>query len=521
MRLELPTHLSAHKVSPVLRAALDSRVPKITFVTAPKTMIFPTGVTQLAAVLTKLQQDGVTIGFDFSADELVGMDLDRAGLLEVLDLPRFAGGGRNYRPIVPVSSLGEGWEHTVRRVLKMVAAQPGAEASAIRAMEWVLLECVENIQKHSDTPWPAFLFAEASKQGVEVVICDGGQGLKSALGMDDTQAAIEHALGLGRGLHFMKEVLHANQGKFCVWTGDLRYKERGKSTVFFEEMEPTLGVGFELKIKYKNPIDIDKILGSRAACHHLPPLTQVDPTLVPFRTVGQRLLWAYANLCMAHAAFSKGGTTYTDRDFGLRNYMWRKFKTREYNPRSLARDEKVKMKRALNCEYCGAGENLSADHLVPTSKGGPDTGDNLVRACRSCNSSKNNRDLFVWYASKAKFPPLLLARRYLKLCIKITEEAGELDTALVEYDGGLPFDLEAVPIAFPEPADLTLEVEFEVVNPHMDALKTALETIAEARGLTLEDTDRERILSCSDEFTMRRWVGSAALAHNTHEIFAA
>jgi 5-methylcytosine-specific restriction endonuclease McrA len=42
------------------------------------------------------------------------------------------------------------------------------------------------------------------------------------------------------------------------------------------------------------------------------------------------------------------------------------------------------------CQYCGApAENL--DHVVPRSKGGAHAWDNVVAACRRCNSRKENR----------------------------------------------------------------------------------------------------------------------------------
>src|SRR5438034_7782870 len=42
------------------------------------------------------------------------------------------------------------------------------------------------------------------------------------------------------------------------------------------------------------------------------------------------------------------------------------------------------------CQYCGAtAENI--DHVVPRSRGGTHTWDNVVAACRRCNSRKENR----------------------------------------------------------------------------------------------------------------------------------
>jgi 5-methylcytosine-specific restriction endonuclease McrA len=46
-----------------------------------------------------------------------------------------------------------------------------------------------------------------------------------------------------------------------------------------------------------------------------------------------------------------------------------------------------------SCQYCGLrGDRLmTVDHVVPKSKGGPSTWENLVCACMRCNNRKNNR----------------------------------------------------------------------------------------------------------------------------------
>lgn len=43
------------------------------------------------------------------------------------------------------------------------------------------------------------------------------------------------------------------------------------------------------------------------------------------------------------------------------------------------------------CQYCGSKQNLTIDHVIPKSKGGKDTWDNVVAACATCNVSKGNR----------------------------------------------------------------------------------------------------------------------------------
>lgn len=53
----------------------------------------------------------------------------------------------------------------------------------------------------------------------------------------------------------------------------------------------------------------------------------------------------------------------------------------------LARDH-------YTCQYCGATPgkaDLSVDHVVPRSRGGETTWENVVAACRRCNVRKGNR----------------------------------------------------------------------------------------------------------------------------------
>jgi len=59
--------------------------------------------------------------------------------------------------------------------------------------------------------------------------------------------------------------------------------------------------------------------------------------------------------------------------------------------------ELVRERDGEACQYCGktalAGE---ADHILPLSKGGSDTLDNLVWACSECNAQKKDMTLREW-----------------------------------------------------------------------------------------------------------------------------
>jgi 5-methylcytosine-specific restriction endonuclease McrA len=43
------------------------------------------------------------------------------------------------------------------------------------------------------------------------------------------------------------------------------------------------------------------------------------------------------------------------------------------------------------CQYCGSTKHLTLDHVLPRSKGGTHTWDNVVAACERCNASKGDR----------------------------------------------------------------------------------------------------------------------------------
>lgn len=61
------------------------------------------------------------------------------------------------------------------------------------------------------------------------------------------------------------------------------------------------------------------------------------------------------------------------------------------------------------CQYCGASaENI--DHVVPRSKGGLHAWDNVVAACRPCNTRKRDR-LLEDSGMKLKRPPVVPRER--------------------------------------------------------------------------------------------------------------
>ncbi len=79
----------------------------------------------------------------------------------------------------------------------------------------------------------------------------------------------------------------------------------------------------------------------------------------------------------------------------LKNYyqrIWheediRRRKATYYTSREEVRDEVCRI-HGYACLKCGAESNLTMDHIIPVSKGGEDSIENLQPLCRTCNSKK-------------------------------------------------------------------------------------------------------------------------------------
>lgn len=53
-----------------------------------------------------------------------------------------------------------------------------------------------------------------------------------------------------------------------------------------------------------------------------------------------------------------------------------------------------------HCAYCDREAKLTLDHVIPLSKGGTHSKNNVVPACGHCNSSKGNKTVEEWNAKR-------------------------------------------------------------------------------------------------------------------------
>lgn len=183
-----------------------------------------------------------------------------------------------------------------------------------------------------------------------------------------------------------------------------------------------------------------------------------------FETVRELIYYSYANLAMAHTAVDRKQSDYERFNYMIRAKLFKGLKYGKMNMRTIFDDEKIKLQTGQICNYCGSNEKLALDHIFPQRYGGQDNAENLIFACRTCNSSKGKKDLMEWMEFRSNFLPLMIIRRYLKLTYSYCTENGLLDKKIDELKAmELPFKIHLLPTTFPKPCGLVLNIEVENV----------------------------------------------------------
>ncbi len=157
------------------------------------------------------------------------------------------------------------------------------------------------------------------------------------------------------------------------------------------------------------------------------------------RTIRQLIYWEYAKLVAGAAVGDR-------KNFRFVMYTYERFLKGEAHPSTILRENKLLVEEELQCAYCTASGALQWEHIVPRSRGGPDTIDNMVKACLPCNTAKGARDPFEWYGEARIYEiPRLVLGKYLKVVFDFHTAAGTLDAADLNHDGQLNvYDLGAI-----------------------------------------------------------------------------
>ena len=92
-----------------------------------------------------------------------------------------------------------------------------------------------------------------------------------------------------------------------------------------------------------------------------------------------------------------------------KNRFYWAFVSRTYNklatggmlPSTVLRENQLLVTTGSQCAYCGAiGVALHWEHIIPLSRNGPNTIDNMVLSCARCNLEKGPRNPLEWFAAK-------------------------------------------------------------------------------------------------------------------------
>jgi len=154
---------------------------------------------------------------------------------------------------------------------------------------------------------------------------------------------------------------------------------------------------------------------------------------VKYRDVQDALLYEYAKLIADAAIYARPDRAPVPRKgSGYWSFVmasFKRLKNGEISPSTILRENKLLVKESCECAYCGAVGKLEWEHLIPRARGGPDTIDNLVLSCSSCNSSKGALNPIEWYERQGKERreiPRIVIGKLVKLVLEEHKRRGTL-----------------------------------------------------------------------------------------------
>ena len=141
------------------------------------------------------------------------------------------------------------------------------------------------------------------------------------------------------------------------------------------------------------------------------------------KTIREEIYYEYAKLISRSA--------YGSIQYGFVTERFKKLRNGEVTISGNIREWEREQELPHQCVFCGSPENLSTDHLIPRNRGGDDSPDNLVLACRSCNSSRGDKGVFEWLGLKEKDNlHRLVAGKYLKELLRVHERVKTIDISI-------------------------------------------------------------------------------------------
>ena len=143
------------------------------------------------------------------------------------------------------------------------------------------------------------------------------------------------------------------------------------------------------------------------------------------KSVKEIIFYQYAKIISNSAGFGKS-------NYGMIMSRYKKLVNGEINWSSSVREWVLEHENHNTCIYCGAERDLTTEHILPRSRGGEDIPDNVVRVCKTCNSSKGDKRLYEWKGLDSKDSHHRIAEgKYLKYLYSLHEKRGTLDVSTV------------------------------------------------------------------------------------------
>lgn len=135
------------------------------------------------------------------------------------------------------------------------------------------------------------------------------------------------------------------------------------------------------------------------------------------KTIKDLIYWQYAKLISEPAGFGK-------KNYRFIMSRFTKLKSGEINWSSSIREWIRENEMRDICGYCGSKDkNLTVEHILPSSRGGPDHPDNTIWVCKDCNLKKSKKRLYEYFTLKNRDNiPRIAEGKYLKLIYDLHEK---------------------------------------------------------------------------------------------------
>jgi len=148
------------------------------------------------------------------------------------------------------------------------------------------------------------------------------------------------------------------------------------------------------------------------------------------KTIKQIIFWQYAKIISNSAGMGK-------ENYGMIMSTYKKLCNGEIHWSTSVREWLLEQEKNDACIYCGEKLQLTTDHIFPRIYGGEDIPDNVVRVCKSCNSSKGCKGFYEWKGLDKKDEHNRIAEgKYLKYIYTLHEKNGTLDSTIEELCDG-------------------------------------------------------------------------------------